>query len=196
MTIVFSIFLVVFVLVLFLFYVRKSQWDTIHRNLLDLEDHFEGKVIRRGFAARPFFHGKVMGFPFTLNISTEKLANQRMVYVDITWDIATRQALTISNNDWLKRRGDEQPPNSKVISTQSGKKFIFIHEDEKRLQHIAQHPVVQEFLTQFENLCFLFMGKTGLICEFSTENLAKATEFEGLNRRLQLIKKLGDVLKQ
>ena len=35
-----------------LIYIRKTMWDAVHRSLLDLEDAYEGTVVRRSFAAR------------------------------------------------------------------------------------------------------------------------------------------------
>ncbi len=196
------IFVFLFILLLFLLwgivlYVRKSHWDTIHRNLLDLEDHFEGKVIRRGFAARPFFHGKVKGRAFTLNISTERLDNQRLTYVDISWDLPTNETLAISNFEWLKKQGRGKLKKDMIVArSEQGEEFVFVHKNKERLKEIASLPAVKQFISQFENLCYVFLGKGGLLCEFSTDNLAQATEFEGLNKRLQLLENLREVLKK
>ncbi len=177
-------------------YVRKSHWDTIHRNLLDLEDQFEGKVVRRGFAARPFFHGKVEGHPLTLNISTERLGDKRMHYVDISWDIPTSEALTISEYGWLKQqRGKEKNEDVSLLKRADGKAFALIHKNKNRLTGIMKNPVVLEFVEQFENLCYVFLSKNGILCEFSTENLAQATEVESLKKRFKLLKKLGEAFK-
>ncbi|APF17426.1 hypothetical protein Calab_1914 [Caldithrix abyssi DSM 13497] len=193
---VFLFILIVFILWAIVLYVRKSHWDTIHRNLLDLEDHFEGKVIRRGFAARPFFHGKVKGYPFTLNISTERLKDKRMNYVDISWDLPAGEALTISELEWLKKQRENNTEGLTVVEAENGKKFAFIHKNKKRLEQIVGYPVVKDFINHFEELCYVFLSKNGLICEFSTDNLARATEFESLNKRLDLLKKLGEAFKQ
>ena len=196
MTFIFLFIVLIFILWAILLYIRKSQWDTIHRNLLDLEDHFEGKVIRRGFAARPFFHGQVGGHPFTLNISSEKVNSERLNYIDISWDLPVKEALTIADFEWLKKRRDKESKDLMLLKSEQGKEFALIHKDKKRLQQILQLPVVKQFISRFENLCYVFLGKTGLICEFSADNLALATEFKNLNQKLQLLKQLGEEFKK
>ena len=69
----FIIFAVVLVLYIIMILIRKSLWDTVHRNLLDVEDNYNGKVIRTGFASRPVFKGIIDGNDITINFSTEKL---------------------------------------------------------------------------------------------------------------------------
>ncbi len=186
-----AIIALIFVFWALLMYVRKSQWDTIHRNLLDLEDHFEGKVIRRGFATRPFFHGRVEGHPFTLNISSERIDNERINYVDISWELPVKETFTIADFNWLKKRRDKTAEKLKLIKSEQGKEFALMHRNKNRLEQLVKSPVIQQFVSQFENLCYVFLGKTGLICEFSTENLANATEFKSLNSKLELLKMLG-----
>ncbi len=186
----------IFLVWLLLLYVRKSQWDTIHRNLLDLEDHFEGKVIRRGFAARPFFHGQVEGHPFTLNLSSERIDNERINYVDISWDLPVSETLTIAEFSWLKKRRDKDDAQLKLLKSDQGKEFALMHKNKNRLEQLVTSPVIQQFVSQFENLCYVFLGKTGLICEFSAENLASATEFNSLKSKLELLKMLGKEFKK
>ncbi len=194
---VFLILLVLFVLWGLMLYVRKSHWDIVHRNLLDLEDHYEGKVIRRGFAARPFFHGRVEGHPFTLNISTERLGEKRMNYIDISWGLPTKEAFTISEYEWLKKqRGNDKKTDLLLMKIASGKEFAFIHKNKEKLKKIMDNPAVREFISQFEDLCYVFLSKNGILCEFSSDNLAQATEFSLLNRRLHLLKNLGEVFQK
>lgn len=192
---VLSIVALIFLFWALLMYVRKSQWDTIHRNLLDLEDHFEGKVIRRGFAARPYFHGRVDGHPFTLNLSSERINDERINYVDISWDLPVKESLTIADFNWLKKRRDKNE-ELKLLKSQQGKEFALMHRNKKRLEQLVKSQIIQTFVSQFENLCYVFLGKTGLICEFSADNLARATEFKNLSPKLELLKMLGEEFKK
>lgn len=193
---VLSIIALIFLFWILLMYVRKSQWDTIHRNLLDLEDHYEGKVIRRGFAARPFFHGRVDGHPFTLNLSSERINDERINYVDISWDLPVKESLTIADFNWLKKRRDKNAEELKLIKSEQGKEFALIHSNKGRLEQLLNSKTIQTFVSQFENLSYVFLGKTGLICEFSADNLASATEFKNLSPKLELLKMLGEEFKK
>lgn len=179
-----------------LLYARKSQWDTIHRNLLDLEDHYEGKVIRRGFAARPFFYGKINGYSLTLNISSEKLANERLNYFDISWGLPTSESFTIAEKKWLAKHRDKEADILPEIENDYGQRFGLIHKDLNKAKEIMQHPAVLKFVNEFKNLCYIFLGKTGIICEFSAENLAEASKFDSIVKRFELIKTLGEAFKQ
>ncbi len=195
------LYVLIFVLVLLSFwglllYVRKSQWDTIHRNLLDLEDHYEGKVIRRGFAARPFFYGKINGYPLTLNISSEKIGKERLNYFDISWGMPTAESFTISEKEWLAKHRDQKVDILPEMENERGQKFALIHNDPKRAEEIKNHPAVSVFINDFSNLCYIFLGKTGIICEFSAENLAEASKFDSMKKRFNLIKILGEAFKQ
>ncbi len=175
-----------------LLYVRKSQWDTIHRNLLDLEDHYQGKVIRRGFAARPFFYGKINGYSLTINISSEKLGKERLNYFDISWGLPTNESFTIAEKKWLSKHRDQEVDFLPEIENDYGQKFALIHKDQKRAKQVMQHPSVKQFINEFKNLCYIFLGKTGIICEFEAENLAEASKFALLQKRFELIKILGE----
>ncbi|RLD14293.1 hypothetical protein DRI50_05650 [candidate division KSB1 bacterium] len=179
-----------------LLYVRKSQWDTIHRNLLDLEDNYEGKVIRRGFAARPFFYGKINGHSLTLNISSEKLGKERLNYFDISWGMPTSESFTISEKGWLSKHRDQEVAVLPEIENDYGQKFALIHKDPEKAKEIMQHPAVKPFINDCKSLCYIFLGKTGIICEFSAENLAEASKYESLKKRFELIKTLGEAFKQ
>ncbi len=194
------LYVLIFVLVLLsvwglLLYVRKSQWDTIHRNLLDLEDHYEGKVIRRGFAARPFFYGKINGHPLTVNISSEKLGDERLNYFDISWGIPTSETFTIAEKGWLAKHRDQKVDVLPEMENDYGQKFALIHKDQDKAAEIMQHQAVRDFINGFQNLCYIFLGNTGIICEFSAENLAEASKFDSMKKRFDLIKMLGDAFK-
>lgn len=195
------LYILIFVLFLLsvwgvLLYVRKSQWDTIHRNLLDLEDNYEGKVIRRGFAARPFFYGKVDGYPLTVNISSEKLGQERFNYFDISWGFPTEETFTISEFEWLSKHRDDSAKDLRLLENDYGKKFAIIHKNPEKIKIIMADPAVKKFVDEFQNLCYVFLGKTGIICEFNAENLAEASKYENLNKRLNLLKMLGEAFKK
>ena len=55
-----------------LIWLRKIQFDAVHRNFLDLVDHYGGRVIRDGFAIRPKFSGFVNDRRISISISSEK----------------------------------------------------------------------------------------------------------------------------
>ena len=55
-----------------LIWLRKAQYDVIHRNFLDLVDQYGGQVARGGFAIRPKYMGKFQENNVSISFTTEK----------------------------------------------------------------------------------------------------------------------------
>ncbi len=177
-------------------WLRKSLWDVVHRNLLDMEDLYDGTVIRDGFASRPVFHGKVKGKSITINFSSSRAGNKRQNYIDIsiTTDIST--TLTIAEANWLQDQATEgQAPNKSTIETKKGIIYYFMPASNGQVKKLAGEKSFIEILNNFDNLAYIFVGKTGTICEFYTETLDKDTEIEIMTERLEQIDKLLQKLK-
>jgi hypothetical protein len=172
---------------LLLIYVRKSLWDTVHRNLLDLEDHFEGKVIRKSFLARPVFHGKINDVLLTLNFSTEKTANGRLTYIDISYDLSTKISLTISAQNWLDEQNAGEQEDFTTILNDHGTTFLVRPVSKPEIQQLLKQDIFKAFINEFNDLAYFFSGKTGILCEFKTDQIAVACELDRLKKRLDLI---------
>jgi len=196
MTYVFIFFLVIFLLWGFLVYSRKSLWDVVHRNLLDLEDTHEGRVLRRSALSRPVFHGKINGREITINFSTEKLAGKRISYIDITFNVQAAFSCTVAGKSWLKNQQDGKDCDEDCIFVQNdtGKEFLVRPASDKNVQKFIQTKEFRSIINNFDGLAYLFVNRHGLICEFQTEEVAKETEFERFNPKLQQLEKLEKVL--
>jgi len=181
------ILLIWFVLV----YVRKSMWDAVHRNLLDLEDYFEGKVIRNSILARPVFHGNINGTLITLNFSTEKTKNGRVTYINISYDLTTKFSLTLSSEEWLNEQDAGEQEDYTKVKNNYGQTFLIRPFSKDEVKQIINKEVFIDFINQFSNLTYFFSGKTGILCEFKTEQIAKETEIANLENRFMLIDKLS-----
>ena len=177
-----------------LIYIRKTMWDAVHRNLLDLEDNYEGQVIRRGFASRPFFHGKISGIDITINFSTEKVGDRRLKYIDISYAKGSKFSFSVSSQEWLKKQDAGEIKDYTIIENDYGHKFVARPFSEKEVQKIIKQDIFSEILNQFTDLAYIFAGKSGIICECFSEEIHKTTEFENLNKRLLLLEKLGKVI--
>ncbi len=194
MTYVFLFFLILFLLWGFLVYSRKSLWDVVHRNLLDLEDAYEGRVIRRSFLARPVFHGKINGSEITINFSSEKLQGRRITYIDISFNIRSAFNCTIAANTWLKKQQDGQIEDFMLVQNDQGKEFLIRPASDKKVKAFFQSEEFRNIINTFDGLAYLFLNRNGLICEFETEDMAKSTEFEQLNLKLNHLKELEKVI--
>ncbi len=103
----------IFLFLLVLMVLRKTQFDAIHQNFLDLEDEFGGKVIRHGFATRPRYLGEYRGRQTTVSITTEKTEKgQRLYYLAITMNASSAVNFTIMSTEWLER--SEATPNQEA----------------------------------------------------------------------------------
>jgi len=194
MTYVFIFFLVIFLLWAFLVYSRKSLWDVVHRNLLDLQDAYEGRVMRRSFLARPVFNGKINGREITINFSSEKLDGKRITYIDITFNIHASFSCTIAASAWLKKQQDGKAEDFTFIQNNQGREFLIRPASDNKVQDFIQTEQFHDIINKFDGLAYLFVNRHGLICEFETEDLARKTEFEQLNSKLVYLENLEKVL--
>jgi hypothetical protein len=177
-----------------LLYIRKSLWDMVHRNLLALEDNFEGKIIRKSFLARPVFHGKIKGVHVTLSFSSAKSANGRITYLNISYDLPTKTSLTLSAKKWLEEQDAGELDDFTTIENNYGEKFIIRPISNKIVKQLIKDTIIFEFINEFRDLSYYFSGKTGILCEYIIEQAAEATQFEQLNKRLLLIEKLTRII--
>ncbi len=188
------VFLAVFFLWVILVYLRKTMWDAIHRNLLDLEDQIGGKVIRRNFLTRPAFHGKFDGVSFTINFSSEKISGSRMNYIDLSFDTPANYSVTISSKSWLDQHQTGQLEDYKILRNDADQEFIIRPASREGVKALIKKKALKDFINEFRNLAYLFVGQSGLICEWIPEEIIKATEYETLLKRLKVLKNLGDHL--
>ncbi len=190
MLIFFIICTLILITWIILLYIRKSLWDVVHRNLLALEDNFEGKIIRKSFLARPVFHGKINGAQVTLSFSSAKSANGRVTYLNISYDLPTKTSLTLSAKNWLEEQNAGELDDYTTLENDYGEKFIIRPISNKIVKQLTEDTILMEFINEFRNLAYYFSGKTGILCEYIIDQTAEATKFDQLNKRLLLIEKL------
>jgi hypothetical protein len=167
-----------------LIFTRKSMWDAVHRNLLDLEDLYGGKVIRQGFASRPIYQGTYKNIGLTINFSTEKIKGGRMTYIDISYAKSCNVSLTISAKKWLEQRNSEELDDFIEINNRNNTPFILRPKSENRISRLIKHSSFIDCLDELENLAYLFVGKTGIICEFHSNQIVQDTTIKIFNKRL------------
>jgi len=170
-----------------LVWVRKTMWDAVHRNLLDLEDHLEGRVMRRSFVSRPFFHGKISNQTLTINFSSEKLSGKRITYIDISYAVNVQTSLTITDKIWLEAQNPGALEDFVLLKNQQGQEFILRPASHPAVKKLIKEKAFGELLDGLSGLAYIFIGKTGMICELMTEEVIKATELENMQNYLHLL---------
>jgi len=172
-------------------YIRKSLWDVVHRNLLSLEDNFEGKVIRKNFLNRPVFHGKIKSIPVTVSFSTAKSIDGRVTYLNVSLDLPTKTSLTVSAKKWLEEQDAGELEDFSEIENDYGEKFIIRPGSNQSVKDLIENNILTEFINEFRNLAYYFSGRTGVLCEYMVDQAAESTQFEQLSKRLLLIENLS-----
>ncbi len=173
-----------------LIFLRKSLWDVVHRNLLDLEDRYNGKIIRNSFAARPIFHGQISGDELTINFSTAKSKSGRKTYIDISLNVSADFSLTITEKNWQQEQDGNTPENSYELSLNNGNSYFLMPANSKKIVTLSSKKELKEILEKFNNLAYFFIGKSGIICEFWSDKIDRDTEFEIMQPRLEQIRGL------
>jgi len=197
MQIIFYFFIFLFIIItlwFFMVWIRKTMWDAVHRNLLDLEDHINGRVQRRGFAGRPFFHGHFNGSEVTINFSSEKKENKRRTYVDISYSVPSRFSFTVSEKNWLLEQQAGSLEDFLEVQINSGQTVIIRPASSKDIKTLSKNKTFLKLLNEQTDLAYIFAGQSGLLYEYITEEVIKATEPERLLERLAMLEHLKEVL--
>lgn len=182
-----GVFLVIILIWFLMVWVRKTMWDAVHRNLLDLEDKIEGKVTRSGFGSRPIFHGIFEGREITINFSSEKKGDKRLTYIDISYTAKSSFSFTISEKKWLE---DQQAGPLKDFyewTNEARQTMLLRPSSDKHVAQLHKKESLKEILKMDSDLAYLFVGPNGFIYEFISEEVIKSTEPKALLIRLKML---------
>ena len=171
-------------------YLRKLHWDAVHNNLFDLVDEFGGNVYRRGFLARPVYHGKYKNHEVTINFSQDRLNAKRKNYINISIDKKNKNSVTIVSLDWLKSQ-NESAENLKIVNLENSNQYGI------RIENL-NNTKEKELKAELKNLVpfnYVFFGQTGLIYEKESNNLGFETKPEKLKPSIESIYQLANIVK-
>jgi len=188
-------FLMILLVWMGLIFLRKSLWDGVHRNLLDLEDNYDGKIIRNGFVSRPVFKGQINGVDVTINFSTAKSSSGRRTYIDFTLTISSNLTITIAEKNWLKEQNSENHTVNTELKINDDLTYVIMPPDNQKIERITAKEEFKRCLTKFDNLAYFFVGKSGTICEFWSEKIDRDTTFDVMKSRLDQIRILLSILR-
>lgn len=181
-----GIFLILTALAI-LIWLRKVQYDGIHRNFLSLVDRFGGKIVRFGFASRPKYTGTFHDFPITVSFSTEKKSDShsRQFYISIFFRSPGKMNFTIMAKNWLSE-AQLKAVSLRFIQWVANKEYL-IEVTEKKLLNRLDLPHIEEAIKILHPFAYILVSRKGLILEKLSQNLLQDTEekylvplFEGL----------------
>ncbi len=171
---------VLFALLLFLIWMRKIQYDAVHRNFLDMVDNYGGKVVRGGFAVRPRYTTTYKESQLSVSISAEKKTkNQpRQFYISVFMQAPAEVNFTIMNTNWLERR-KEADEKKRFTHRILNKKYLVEVADKALLQKL-DFERLERIVEKIDPFAYVLVSKRGMILERISTSLVKDTEFEQL----------------
>lgn len=179
--------------VLVLVWLRKVQFDAVHRNFLDLVDHYGGKVVRSGFAVRPRFSGEMHGLPVSVSLYSEKQEKDkpRQFYISVYLKAEAKANFTILAQDWIKERSGEkrkQGARKPILN-----KSFMIETANKKMLKSLNIADLERVVKNISPLAYVLVSKKGLIAERISTNLIKDTEFEKIQPLLEGLYELSQL---
>ena len=172
---------------------RKVQFDAVHRNWLDLEDKYGGKIIRSGFAVRPRYNGKIGENALSISISAEKRVKDkpRQYYLSVFLKKSSEVNFTVLSTEWIKDRKQNKAVELKSRKIANDKYVIEVKDGEL----LKKLPVkeIEKLTQEIDPVAYALVSKNGILTERISSNLIADTEFEKINPLIEGIDKLADL---
>ncbi len=177
-----------------LIWIRKLQFDVIHRNLLALEDAYGGKVSRGGLASRPRYSGEYKGKKVTVSFSYERKKESKHYYLAVTMQCQSPVQFTILSREWLAEQADAHQEGKKVKRIAGGKYLVEVTRNQlmKKIPFKKIEPIVQHL----DPFAYILVARTGMILERVSQHLVRETQFEALSGIFEQLYQLQQVLEK
>jgi hypothetical protein len=176
-----------------LIWLRKAQYDAIHRNFLDLVDQYGGRVVRDAFAIRPKFMGKFKDTTVSVSFSSEKKEkNQsRRYYISIFLQANSIINFSILSMDWLSKEGQNKL-GERIVKSIFDQKYL-IEVSDKELMKILNPEAIEGVVSRMHPFAYALVTKKGIILERLSQNLIEDTEFTQINELLEALYGLSKI---
>jgi hypothetical protein len=169
---------------------RKVQFDAVHRNFLEFEDHFGGRIVRGGFANRPKFKGQFHGKNFEITFTSEKTKNDRRYYINISMEGSNTNTFSVMAMDWLDKEhlSEERKQNARLIC--NGLYFL----ESSNPEQVAKLNIAM-LETQINNIApfaWLLFNKGKIMLERISHNIIEDTKLETIEPLLHGLLRLQE----
>ncbi len=197
MDILFIIVIILAVILLgfwILVWVRKLQYDVIHRNLLELEDAYGGKVKRGGLASRPRYVGEYKGNKVSVSFSYESKKESKHYYLAITMQCRSPVQFTVLSKDWLAEQADAHQEGKKVKAIMNGQYLIEV----TKAPMLKKIPLkkVEPIIRKLDPFAYILIAQTGMIMERISKHLVRDTQFNEISETFEHLYQLQQVLER
>jgi hypothetical protein len=188
------VFAVIFGAIGLIMLLRKIQFDNVHNNLLEIQEQYDGEVIRRGFAALPVFHGKFHNGVLVINFSTLRGdKGGREGYATFSWDIQLPFPITVFSKAWLEMHPTDDNPDTRNIFIE---KLRISSPNENVLALAEKQPGLFAPLQTLDHFVYFFASNRGVMFEVSIESLDLGSKPDFLNATLAIIGDFANALKK
>ena len=174
---------ILFLLLLLLVWLRKIQFDAIHQNFLDLEDHFGGRVIRNGFAIRPRFAGQYKNKEFTISITTEGGKEERKYYICVTFQGESHTNFSVMSAEWLGNQAENEDNDRCIVPIADGQ-FKLETTNRARLRELDL-PKIEKAVHKLVPFAYVLVGKKRIMLERISQSVVQDTKIENLRPLLE-----------
>ncbi len=176
---------------LLLIWIRKVQYDAVHRNFLDLVDNYGGRVLRGGFAVRPRFSCEYNGSKLSISISAEKKTKNRprQFYISVFLQAPANANFTVMYSDWLQPRNNDD--NKKRFTHPILNKKYVVEVTDKSLFKKLDLNKIEKAVKKLDPFAYVLVSRRGLILERLSTNLIKDTEIENLENLIEGVYQLS-----
>jgi len=182
----------VFLILLAMVFLRKLHFDHIHRNLLDLEDKYGGKVIRGGFAIRPKYSGEYKNKKISVTITYSKEKDGRKYYVELTMQAKSRLQFSILGPNLLEEKDITPERKNKIVKLNEDNYIVEVTDpDHIKLLNLKK---ISSIATNMYPFVFILITKTGLMLEKVSNDLIKDTDIRQLGSLFKNMHELREVL--
>jgi hypothetical protein len=186
--------MVVLAILVAMIFLRKIHFDTIHRNLLDLEDKYGGKVIRGGFAIRPKYSGDYKGKKVSVTITYSKEKDGRKYYIELTMQANSKLQFSILGPNLME--GQELSPERKEkIITLGSDNYLLEVTDPSHIESLNIKRI-SNIVTKMYPFVFILITKTGLMLERVSNDLINDTDIRQLGNLFKNMNELREALEQ
>lgn len=183
----------IFLLLLLFVFLRKLHFDAIHRNLLDLEEAYGGKVIRGGFAIRPRYVGKYKGKTISVAITSAREKNEgRKYYIEVNFQASPQTNFSILDAKLLADQNILKERKEKMIQIADGN-YVLEVIDKNHLRSLKIKEIGEAIspLSPFE---FILASKSGIMFERISTDLNRDTDIRQLGHIIKQIHELRKVV--
>ena len=185
---------IIFVFLLLLVFLRKLQYDSIHQNLLDLEDAYGGKVMRGGFAVRPRYSGLYKGKRISVSITTSKDKRGRIYHIEVTMQASSKFQFSVMNAQLIKDQ-NIQPDRKERMKSISSDKYVFEVIEKDHLSHLNLKRL-GDIILQMDPFEFILISKNQLMLERVSHDFRKDTDIRYLGNLIKSMYEFRDALEK